>query len=190
MLKSIFLVISLIFIGSCRKDTDISNVDVDINLPSNSYNSPKILESIELFKEARQKGTAEYSVAQFFDILALTEEEKDYIAQNRSGKMQIQCSQAGSCSARNSGNAFKFTASQVQVPTIGTPKFIVGPNISLKLKVFSDNLVKICEVKGVKIRKGFLTVNMDGATITRHGQNYKVVTDAGIGGSYPSRECD
>ncbi len=60
----------------------------------------------------------------------------------------------------------------------------------MQLKIISENLVKICKVTGLKVKKGIFKVAVDGATIKKTGHDqYAVIVDAGMGGTYPSEEC-
>ncbi len=184
------LLILLAVLGSsCMVQETSSEPSADITVPKNALVDAEVISMFAVLKDIALEGGGKLPVSDLFKMVRLTAAEKAAIEKNRGGEVEFKCDSKLRCKGSNVGRPFSFSASQVRLPVVGVPKFQVLSKVYMEFRVISDTQSELCRIEGLKVKKSFLSMNVDGALLTIRGDKANVLMDAGMGGSYPSSNC-
>jgi hypothetical protein len=187
-MKKLLILLSFTLL-SCRPAVNQSDVTIDVNVPRDIINEPEVISMFANIQDAAARGQGAFTVIELFSLVKLTKKEMDLIQRKRPNPIKLVCNKDKKCRGTNSGEAFGFRASKVKMPPFGTPSFNIGKNLYVELKLLSDTSAVICKITGMKVKKGFFSLSIDGAIFSIDGQQVNINVDAGFGGSFPNNEC-
>lgn len=167
---------------------------LNINIPTDQVTVEQATSLIDFFASSIVEGKTEVVLA---DELAKVEIPAEYqalvnkVVASRNPSAFVECL-GRQCKITSSGSALDFKIDGVTLPVVGTPSVSLSKEIAIYTQVSEDGLsAEICRLEGVAVKVGFIKSAVEGALISvEDGAIKSFFVDAGIGGSYPTNNCN
>ncbi|MBQ47210.1 MAG: hypothetical protein CMP10_07055 [Zetaproteobacteria bacterium] len=190
--KTMSLGLSIYLLSACGPSESVtSSPKIDINIPQEELKTAEIEQTLSSLRDLSVDGTNTVPVKDLRDILLLPPEIIPYtetIMASRNETYEVTCN-SYICKAVSFGSKLSLVIDAIKIPVIGTLAVELDEKIMVYYSISKDGkIAEVCDVKGVKVKKGPIKIPLDGGYVDISGEPAALV-DAGRGGTYPNNQC-